>query len=206
MPRSLTSEQVHSFRGDLCAIATRLFAERGFEGVTLRAIAEEMGCSAMTPYRYFENKEEIFEAVRAAAFGRLSNRMQQIARHEPDPFQRIIALAHDYVQFGLDEPAAYRVMFQLDPRKLPEAADAQPESEAHLESGWQTLCDAMSGAVAAGKIHGDPVTLAHVSWVSLHGIVTLHLSGKLNLGRSLDDLVEPFLRNFIDGAKPRSPA
>ena len=47
-----------------CRVATRRFAEEGFAGVTLRGLASDLGCSPMTPYRYFENKEEIFHSVR----------------------------------------------------------------------------------------------------------------------------------------------
>jgi len=69
MPRAaLSQSEVDEFRDALCETATRLFAEQGYQGVTMRALATSLGCSPMTPYRYFENKAEIFEAVRSAAF------------------------------------------------------------------------------------------------------------------------------------------
>ncbi len=40
--------------------------------MTLRALAAELGCSPMTPYRYFENKAELFAVVRADAFRRFA--------------------------------------------------------------------------------------------------------------------------------------
>ena len=60
----LTVEEVGAFRAKAVAAATRLFAERGYRGVTLRSLAKELGVSPMTPYRYFENKEELFAMVR----------------------------------------------------------------------------------------------------------------------------------------------
>ena len=44
----------------------------------MRGIAQELGCSAMTPYRYFENLEEIISMVRAQAFDDL-----QICKKQP---------------------------------------------------------------------------------------------------------------------------
>ncbi len=38
----------------------------------MRQLAAELGCSPMTPYRYFKDKDEILAAVRAAAFDRFS--------------------------------------------------------------------------------------------------------------------------------------
>lgn len=65
MPRARTAEEVQGFRDELCAVATRRFAALGYEGVTIRALAAEIGCSPMTPYSYSKAKEEIFAAVRA---------------------------------------------------------------------------------------------------------------------------------------------
>jgi AcrR family transcriptional regulator len=65
---ALTVEELGAFRGRAVTAATRLFAERGYRGVTLRSLAKELGVSPMTPYRYFENKEELFAMVRTEAF------------------------------------------------------------------------------------------------------------------------------------------
>jgi AcrR family transcriptional regulator len=56
----LTTEEVDAFRARAVDAAMGLFADRGYRGVTLRSLAEVLGVSAMTPYRYFENKEALF--------------------------------------------------------------------------------------------------------------------------------------------------
>jgi len=53
-----------------------LFAEHGPEAVTMRQLAAELGCSPMTPYRYFRDKDEILAAVRASAFDRFSDALE----------------------------------------------------------------------------------------------------------------------------------
>lgn len=65
MPRILTQSDVADFRERLCDVATRMFDARGPEGFTMRELAAELGVSAMTPYRYFKDKEDILAAVRA---------------------------------------------------------------------------------------------------------------------------------------------
>ena len=57
MPKNLSPAEVDAFRARLCAVAERRFAERGADGVSMRQLADELGCSAMTPYRYFSDKE-----------------------------------------------------------------------------------------------------------------------------------------------------
>ncbi|MGZ6016095.1 MAG: TetR/AcrR family transcriptional regulator, partial [Phenylobacterium sp.] len=72
MPRVLSDTDVADFRERLCEAAERLFAERGPDAVTMRQLAAELGVSPMTPYRYFEDKDDILAAVRANGFTRFA--------------------------------------------------------------------------------------------------------------------------------------
>ena len=56
MPRNLSRADVDAFRARLCAVAQKRFAKDGVEGVSMRQLADALGCSQMTPYRYFRNK------------------------------------------------------------------------------------------------------------------------------------------------------
>jgi AcrR family transcriptional regulator len=188
MPRAALSEtEVERFRDALCEVATRRFAEHGFDGVTLRALAAELGCSPMTPYRYFENKAEIFQVVCAAAFERFASRQEAAAASSREHGPRLRALAEAYLRFALDEPHAYRIMFELDPPAAERSPGAQ-ESRA-----WQAIRSAVADAVSDGFLDGDPDDRAHLFWSGMHGMVALHLAGKLVLGRNLEELVQVFM-------------
>lgn len=201
MPRPLRQEDITAFRAELCRVAERLFAEKGYGGVTLRALAAELGVSAMTPYRYFRNKDEIFQAVRTQAFHRFGVRIEAAASGIACPIERIRAAGREYLRFAVEEPQAYRIMFSLDPP--PEDDEYEPLQDEELRRGWQVLHDAVTDAVARGLLAGDPVTLAHLAWLPLHGLVTLHLSKRLRLDRSLEQLAEPALEHFFHGAATR---
>lgn len=60
-------------------VAEELFAERGFEGTTLRDIALEVPLQPPSLYNHFETKEEIYEAVLARAFDPLLGRLRHVA-------------------------------------------------------------------------------------------------------------------------------
>ena len=187
MPRAALSEsQIEAGRDEICAVASRLFAERGYEGVTLRAIASEMGCSPMTPYRYFADKSEIFAAVRAAAFARFGDAQAEAIADIADPSEQLHTLCRVYVAFAMEDPAAYRVMFELDQEPPKDPALHGPEGRA-----WTVMHDTVVRACEAGVVAGDPDTVAHLYWACMHGLVSLHLAGKLQLGRDLAELIEP---------------
>ena len=50
----------------------------------------------------------------------------------------------------------------------------------------------------------DPDTVAHLFWAAVHGLVSLELAGKLNLGRDLASLVAPMQETLFTGNSPRT--
>src|SRR5215210_593953 len=79
MPRYLTDQDITDFRAELCKVATERFARHGYEGVTMRQLAEALGCSPKTPYRYFKDKADILATVRAQAFAKFADTLEKAA-------------------------------------------------------------------------------------------------------------------------------
>ena len=181
----LTVEEVGAFRGRAVAAATRLFAERGYRGVTLRSLAKELGVSPMTPYRYFENKEELFAMVRTEAFRRFADAQRDAVAGIEDPEDALRVLGRAYVSFALDERDAYHIMFEL----LQAPAGTYPELEAEQARAFSYLHEAVQASVDAGILEGESLRRAHYLWAQLHGLVSLHLAGKLVMGCSFQELV-----------------
>lgn len=197
MPRAVLSEhEISAFRERICAAATHLFAERGYTGVTLRAVAAEIGCSPMTPYRYFRGKQEIFGLVRASAFRRFAQSLERAVVGTADAERRLRALGRAYVDFALGDPDGYRIMFELHQGS---AAD-HPELLRDGARAWLPIRNAVGQAITARLLRGDPDTVSHLFWAGMHGIVSLELAGKLNLGRDLEQLVEPMLQSLLRGS------
>jgi AcrR family transcriptional regulator len=175
MPRVLTQTDVADFRERLCEAATRLFDARGREGFTMRELASELGVSAMTPYRYFKDKEEILAAVRARAFTRWADKLEAAFASVDSAPEKSRAVYEAYVAFAFGEPAAYKLMFDLsqpDENEYPELVAANARAKA-------TMTDYVRELVNAGVIEGDANLIGRVFWASLHGAVVLKLAGKL---------------------------
>ncbi|UCH29447.1 MAG: TetR/AcrR family transcriptional regulator [Myxococcales bacterium] len=165
--------------------AMGLFAAHGYRGVTLRSLAKVLGVSAMTPYRYFENKEELFAMVRTEAFRRFADAQRDAADGTEEPKDALRMLGRAYVSFALDEPDAYHIMFE--PLQAP--AGTYPELEAEQARAFSYLHGAVEALIDAGVMEGDSLRRAHFLWAQVHGLVSLHLAGKLVMGCSLEDLI-----------------
>jgi AcrR family transcriptional regulator len=185
VPRLLSADDVATFRGRLCEAAERLFAEQGPEAVTMRQLAADLGCSPMTPYRYFKDKGEILAAVRASAFDRLRQALDQAlgaAAGRDAPAQAAVRV---YADFALTQPQAYRLMFDLAP--LSEAA--YPELVRAAEEARNVIVRHLSGAV--GPSSGPAWEMSgHRRWAALHGALMLHFAQKLGPDIRVAALIE----------------
>jgi AcrR family transcriptional regulator len=175
VPKALSISEVEAFRERLCDVAERMFAEHGPEDVTLRELAAALGVSPMTPYRYFKDKDAILAAVRARAFTRFATAMRGggTARQEQSGWRQ----GRDaYFKFALENPAAYRLMFDTSQP----TADQYPELKTASERARETMGAWLRELSAQGRFAGDVELYAHAFWSVMHGAVMLELAGRLS--------------------------
>ena len=175
MPRALSPSEIEDFRDRLCEVATRIFAEKGAEGFTMRQLATELSVSPMTPYRYFKGKDDILAAVRARAFDQFSLALESAYDSNQAPIERSHAVGRSYETFARTHPEAYKLMFdvsQPNERDFPNLVRAG-------ERARKTLTRHLEGLRDAGLIKGDPLLIGTVVWAAFHGALMLQLAGKL---------------------------
>ena len=201
MPRVLTTTDLADFREKLIAAATKIFADRGREGFTMRELASELGVSAMTPYRYFRDKDEILAAVRADAFDRFADALEGAFSVEGDAGTRGQAVGEAYMRFAFSEPASYRLMFDMtqpEETTYPDLARASTRAR-------KTMTDYVRALVNEGFLEGDPVLIGHVFWAALHGAVVLELAGKLDKECNFETISRAAFRALMVGFQPAAP-
>jgi len=180
----LTDAQVQAFRERATDVAMRLFVHDGYEGFSLRALAKELGCSHATPYRYFDGKPELFAAVRAEGFRRFAAHLRDHLHGKRAPLSRVRALADAYFGFANEQPEAFSIIFEMR-----QESDEFPFVDEAGAAAWGVLYEVIEGAIEAGALIGDPNTVAHTMWAAIHGVATLHVAGKLRMGRQGEDIV-----------------
>lgn len=198
MPRTLSDDEISEFREALCAAASRLFAQRGTDGVTMRALAEVMGISPMKPYHYFRDKEEILAASLTRAFRRFVAALEDADGIEGNARERAGAKRRAYVRFALAEPDCYRIMFELP---HPNPAN-YPEMQAAIDRTRATMRRSLDDLISEGVVAGDRDLLGIVFWSSMHGPVSLYLAGKLDSLEQLESIVDVAMKGLLLGFGP----
>ena len=182
-------------RAQICDVALKLFGEGGLSNVTVRAIAKELGWSHTKAYHYYDSKQAIIDALQLRLFQEFGARLSGALEPKQNPRDQIFALAHAYALFGLENRQAYQLMFHESI-----ANDAPDYLNAKRDASWSPILDVMTAAVESQYLSGDPHQLGHMFWIGLHGVVSLHLSDRLDMGLSLSDLIDPLVDQLLRGA------
>jgi len=192
--RARSSDDRDAVRGRLCDAAAKLFLEEGEAALSMRRLAAEVGCSAMAPYRHFADKEALVAAIRAQAFGRLADALDGVERNER---HRAADIGEAYVRFARENPAAYKLMFDLaqpDEAAYPELASAAARARVSMSAYVREL-------VEAGVLVGDPVELGYVFWAAIHGLILLDLAGRIPAEPGFEALRRRTLGALMRGLK-----
>ena len=198
-PRSKRGEG-EKLRTQILEAANDLLVETGDqEAVSIRAVAERVGVTPPSIYMHFADKNELIFAVCEQHFEELDRVVDEAARGATDPLEGLRLRGRAYVQFGLDNPEQYRVLFMSKPAAAPDGF----QEERLKGSSFDHLVEAVEPAVAAGVFRGDPVTIAICLWVSVHGITSLLLSHPDFPWPDRDQLIDSVLDAAVFGLLAR---
>ncbi|TAJ88953.1 MAG: TetR/AcrR family transcriptional regulator [Reyranella sp.] len=178
MPRYLTEQDIANFRAELCRVATERFARFGYEGVTMRQLAEALGCSPKTPYRYFKDKADILATVRAQAFSRFADVLEAAAAKGEGALDKARLVGDAYLRFADEHPHAYRIMFEIDQP----IGDDHPDLLRESKRARTFVTRQAEEMVKAGLIDADPLLFGWSMWAATHGLVMLKQAGMLDHG------------------------
>lgn len=200
MPRILSDEEIEEFRGRLVEAASHLFAERGRDAVSMRELASALGVSAMTPYRYFKDKDEILAAVRTRAFDQFAQTLEDVwADTQGDGPARSAAVGRAYADFAFANPEAYRLMFDV----VQGGEDQYPELVRATERARHTMTRHLEPLIEAGLVEGDRDVIGHALWAMMHGAIELEMAGKLSDACGFERIVQAGIGAMLRGVAPR---
>ena len=79
-------------RGAILAAASNMFADRGYEAVTLREIAKEIGYTHAVIYQHFPDKWHILVELSRETIGLMVQNFDAIAAKDLSPKERLLRL------------------------------------------------------------------------------------------------------------------
>ena len=109
--------QGRATRGQLIEVATRLFAEHGYEGTSIEAVLSAAGVSRGALYHHFAGKEALFEAVVSAVSEQVTVKLTETVQGCADPLDAMRTAALAWIDLAAD-PVIQRVVLVDAPSVL----------------------------------------------------------------------------------------
>jgi AcrR family transcriptional regulator len=165
-------------RDKILDAARELFVTEGYEGVSMRRVAEKIEYSPTAIYVYFTDKNELFHELCREDFARLQEVMKSPAM-PTDPIERLRQIGRNYVEFGVRYPNHYVFMFMTPrPPHEPDEDDREimgnPEVDAYAFLKW-----AVQEAIDAGRLREelqDAELISQTLWAGVHGVISLDIA------------------------------
>lgn len=198
---SRTEERRDQRRKDILNVASRLFSKLGYENVTLRAIAEEMGFTHATLYRYFPDKSHLLAELCRETFALLIAEFDAIAAIALNPEDCLFQTSRGFVRFGLAHPQHFRIVFfGPEDRNGIRAGD-------YINAIGRPLFERLVKVfIACSHYSGlnttDPLLDAHTWWNTISGLtLVLIVQGNIPHLSAPDRVIEQSIKMMWAGLK-----
>jgi AcrR family transcriptional regulator len=163
-------------KGRILDAARELFAAEGYDAVTMRKIAERIEYSPTAIYAHFKDKNALIRELCESDFLAFAQAFVGFLTVE-DPIERLRRAGSAYVEFAVENPQHYRLMFmtQRPPIEDEDTSGANDPSR----NAYAFLRATVAEAIDKGRFRPeltDANLIAQTIWAALHGTVALQIT------------------------------
>ncbi|TFV99520.1 TetR/AcrR family transcriptional regulator [Oxalobacteraceae bacterium OM1] len=194
-PLVTVSEEDRNRRADLVRVSARLFREKGFDGTTVRDIADAVGMRSGSPFYHFKTKQDILAAVMEEGLVAGLAATERIADSGLDAREKFHVLVRTHLETVLAEGQDFIPVLLYEWRSL------SPEHQARIitlkdkyDARWQ---DVLAELKRAGLITSDSKVVRLLMFGAVNYTAQWYKRGK---GLSIDQLAEEAVEFFLGAA------
>jgi len=186
-----------NYRTEILDAARQLMVQDGYKNLSMRKIARELNCSQGTIYLYFKNKDAIFYALIDEGTEQLYNAYKAVLQQPATPLAHLERICRVYVEFGLQNPSYYEIMYIL----LPILTERIPREQYRRARRFLDLTADTLQTVAEdrGITLESPFLEATVLWAAIHGMVALILAQRVDTSLNQTTLINQAIHRAISG-------
>jgi AcrR family transcriptional regulator len=165
-------------RDKILDAARELFSVHGYDGVSMRQVAEKIEYSPTAIYLHFADKKDLFKELCQEDFARLAAEFQKTPL-PADSIERIKQIGRSNIAFGIQRPNHYKLMF-MTPHPASELDEADQEIQGNPEvDAYALLMQTVHEALAEGRFRpelGNADLIAQTLWSAVHGVISLDIA------------------------------
>jgi AcrR family transcriptional regulator len=169
-----------NLRDAVLEAARTMVSKEGTAGLSLRALAREVGVSHPAIYNHFADREALLAELSTEALLTLGRNQRAALAKATSPLDALQRVAVAYFRFGVSDPARLRLAFTPEFSR----SSAYPHLSAAKDAAEQPALDAVTRACEAGLLPANEIRDRTVAlWALVHGFTVLAIDGRLAEGR-----------------------
>ncbi len=167
--------------------ACDLLERGGMDAVSIRRVARKVGITPMGIYNHFSNLEALMLAVYESGVTKLARHLWRDIVRTPSAADKLRALVHAYITFGVENPHYYSLIFGT--QFIQKYLWDQPPRSRVMENFWVPFTEIIEACQDSGFIDPktNPQEIATHLWASMHGYVSFFLIGRLQQLWQMDE-------------------
>lgn len=172
--------------------AGQLFAERGFDVVTMREIAKQAGCSHTTIYNYFKDKEALLHQLSMAPLASLRSQMEAILHHPTHSADdKLRQVGRRFIYFCLSHRNLFDIFFMTKTTRVDEPNPVSEVNQMRLDL-FDLLRQAIQDCLQPDIQSDTILAYARIYFFGLHGILATYKNSEEPLQTLLARLTPTF--------------
>jgi AcrR family transcriptional regulator len=193
-----------ALRQKILDAARALIMRDGFAALTMRNIASKIEYSPAAIYLHFRDRDEIAKELSREGYAQLYEALKPAA-DITDPRERLMEIGRAYVQFGMENPETYRLIF-MDYNYLAVVfgGDNQDAADEASRGSFNLLME--TAAALPTRTDATPQQIAETLWAGVHGIVSLKLTCPVFPMSTAGQLESIMTGALVDGLTVPPPA
>jgi AcrR family transcriptional regulator len=180
-------------RRSILDAAQETFVEYGYEGVSMRQLAEKVGCSHGNLYLHFKDKETLFDCLVDESFEQFAEGLRSVpeSARRGDPVRFLRKAGRAYVEFGLANASAYEFAFIL-------RRPGQRRRKPHVT--YDRMRSLVQRCIDEKRFRRTDADVASQAlWAAAHGITSLLISRPAFPWADRDKLIGQVIDAAVDG-------
>ncbi|MCX7056516.1 MAG: TetR/AcrR family transcriptional regulator [Proteobacteria bacterium] len=173
-------EEKERRRGEILDSAVRLYAEKGWDAVTMDQVARSARLSRALLYVYFRDKEELLYGIGAVALSVLREHCLAAVARSGSGLEQVEAIGRAYMAYAQEYPHYFDVCARFQAHSVsPDPGSNEGACAAAGDEALGVVVTAIRAGLADGSIRqglGDPMLLAVSLWAFTHGIIQLAMT------------------------------
>ncbi|HNE25396.1 MAG: TetR/AcrR family transcriptional regulator [Leptospirales bacterium] len=174
-------------RREILEAAVAVLSEKGVEGLSMRHIAQHMGCSVASPYAYFSSQEEIIRHLITEGEKKLTLDLKAAQECSHDVYVQLDAIAHAYWNFSSENRELHKLMFNMGGGRL------YRQVFPSLPTSYRVFLETIREGIISGAIpypRTSYPSIARTMWSWMYGLIVLEMNEVLRRRKTSDPVKE----------------